>query len=187
MVITGLDMWNNGEDSLAHYKYIKKIKIGPFTRYFYSMKDLQNYYNSIRLKYNKDDIDDYSSDEDFRKRHTHQTGLFTQNDPVHDLRLYNSINNNNKKLAFRDTMNFALGNLTGFNNYSSAKTEYKERSKEAKDSHGSYGWNPDEHEEQYMNSRLDKIPKKKKKKLHSEFDKLYFDKTGPLGIKYRTY
>ena len=40
-----IDVWNS-PNYLAHYKYIKKIKIGPFTRYFYSMKDLQEYYKN---------------------------------------------------------------------------------------------------------------------------------------------
>lgn len=44
MIYEGIDRWN-ANSSLAHYKYIKKIKIGPYTRYFYSMADLRNYYN----------------------------------------------------------------------------------------------------------------------------------------------
>lgn len=48
-----VDRWSFG-DSLAHYKYIKKIKIGPFTRYFYSLKDLQAYYNSAKKQDTKE-------------------------------------------------------------------------------------------------------------------------------------
>lgn len=61
MIYEGIDRWNNPESSLAHYKYIKKIKIGPYTRYFYSMKDLQNYYNQTRKEWNKEDYKDVNA------------------------------------------------------------------------------------------------------------------------------
>lgn len=49
MIYEGIDRWNGASsDQLAHYKYVKKIKIGPFTRYFYSMKDLQAYYKNAK-------------------------------------------------------------------------------------------------------------------------------------------
>lgn len=67
MYYAAIDKWNNG-DSLAHYKYIKKIKIGPFTRYFYSMKDLQAYYKNAKKqdtneveKYMKKTYDEYNN------------------------------------------------------------------------------------------------------------------------------
>ena len=34
-----------GDNELAHYKYLKKIKIGNTTRYFYTQEALQAYYN----------------------------------------------------------------------------------------------------------------------------------------------
>lgn len=61
MYYAAIDKWNNG-DSLAHYKYIKKIKIGPFTRYFYSMKDLQNYYKTANAADRKDADKKYGSE-----------------------------------------------------------------------------------------------------------------------------
>ena len=60
-----VDRWSSG-DSLAHYKYIKKIKIGPFTRYFYSMKDLQNYYNTANAADIKDSNKKYGSDASYK-------------------------------------------------------------------------------------------------------------------------
>lgn len=48
MIYKAIDRWNNldDQDYLMHYKYIKKIKIGGHTRYFYSLADLKAYYNA---------------------------------------------------------------------------------------------------------------------------------------------
>lgn len=57
MIYEGIDRWNNA-NYLAHYKYVKKVKIGPYTRYFYSMKDLQEYYKNAN-KQDQAEVDKY--------------------------------------------------------------------------------------------------------------------------------
>lgn len=56
-----IDKWN-GSNTLSHYKYVKKIKIGPYTRYFYSMQDLKEYYNSLN------DYKNRTTEENIRER-----------------------------------------------------------------------------------------------------------------------
>lgn len=140
MYYQAIDKWNSG-DSLAHYKYIKKIKIGPFTRYFYSMKDLQAYYNSKRLNYDKADerfINNLSPDTSKLRKWNDNKLFNTANrekrrdtDEVlesFDNRYQSFIHKNrkwNKRKALLDTGKLAVKSLFGFKSKSSAKKKYK--------------------------------------------------------------
>lgn len=60
MVYYAKDLWNKDGPYLEHgkYKYLKKIQVGPYTRYFYTQDALKNYYNSLRKEYNRQDVKD---------------------------------------------------------------------------------------------------------------------------------
>lgn len=55
MYYYAVDRWNNGSPYLEHakHKYIKKIQIGPYTRYFYTLDAVKAYYDSLNKNYNK--------------------------------------------------------------------------------------------------------------------------------------
>lgn len=60
MYYEAIDKWNNKGPYLEHakHKYIKKIQIGPYTRYFYTPGQLRAYYNALRKEYNRQDVKD---------------------------------------------------------------------------------------------------------------------------------
>lgn len=143
-----VDRWSSG-DSLLHYKYIKKIKIGPFTRYFYSMDDLKAYYNSLNNKTNKYSEDNLNKaamvidknmslhfdltpkakiDRFFNGISQKQGERLFEEDVKAQEKLDNYNNTyekSNKLNALVKTGKFALGNLFGASTTKHAKGRYK--------------------------------------------------------------
>ena len=147
-----IDRWNGvSSDQLAHYKYIKKIKIGPFTRYFYSMKDLQAYYNSTKKDFNREDYDDPRLKIGDAKKSIAEARAYINNplmklasdfgvvkkkdlkkanNTIDDIettykRIKKGINTKNKVQATVATGKFAIKNMFGFSSRKAAKEEYK--------------------------------------------------------------
>ena len=128
-----VDRWSSG-DSLVHYKYLKKIKIGPYTRYFYSEADIKNYYNAL----NKNSREIASSERYAKSMSRGNNFIWDTINPLRwgkhnaDAKAYKaavketskfekSIKKKNKQRA----KDFKRKNLFGFKSASEAKAAYK--------------------------------------------------------------
>lgn len=125
MIYRAIDLWNS-PDSLQHYKYVKKIKIGGHTRYFYSLADLKAYYNQLNGKSKQidngiardihDNTQDYIRSEYNGKKYgylaasVHDQKMVTAKNADYKLR-----NKNNKAEALLNTSKFAAKNVLGSN------------------------------------------------------------------------